>query len=269
MKYQLITISLSTLLMTSIASAHDVWLTAKPISDRIIAEIGYGHDFPSKGRLPNRQDYFVLPQITTEQGSEQLESTETDYVYEYKQHLKNTENFIISTNMKPMFWSRTKKGWRPLDKQQAEQASYCQFSVKFAKTIVSDGNLKLDSYIFKPIGQELEIVPINNIFSNNEQVDLFQVFYRGKPLSHSQVEIDSAEYIKNSHNHSHSHAANNESKHPPHTAEYSVTSNNDGIISIKNLPAGEWMLLTKYKQPFENREQCDESVAVATLSFKR
>lgn len=48
-----------------------------------------------------------------------------------------------------------------------------------------------------------------------------------------------------------------------------MTSNNDGIISIKHLPAGEWMLLTKYKQPFENREQCDESVAVATLSFKR
>ncbi|HGN1707632.1 TPA: DUF4198 domain-containing protein [Providencia rettgeri] len=269
MKYQLIAISLSTLLMAYTASAHDVWVTAKPMKDRIIAEIGYGHDFPAKGRLPNRQDYFVLPQITTEQGKKILESTGTDYVYEFNHKLKNADNFIISTNMKPMFWSKTKKGWRPLDKQQAPQASYCQFSVKFAKTIVSNGNIELDSYIFKPIGQELEIVPINNIFSKNEQIDLFQVFYRGKPLSQSRVEIDSAEYIKNIHNHDHSHGANSESAHPPHTAEYSLTTNDNGIISVKDLPAGEWMLLTKYKQPFENSEQCDENVAVATLSFKR
>lgn len=32
--------------------AHDVWITGKQAENNITAEIGYGHNFPSKGTIP-------------------------------------------------------------------------------------------------------------------------------------------------------------------------------------------------------------------------
>ncbi|MDA5210547.1 hypothetical protein O3H73_29795, partial [Escherichia coli] len=35
--------------------AHDVWITGKQAENNVIAEIGYGHNFPSKGTIPDRR----------------------------------------------------------------------------------------------------------------------------------------------------------------------------------------------------------------------
>ncbi|HHU9719191.1 TPA: DUF4198 domain-containing protein, partial [Escherichia coli] len=32
--------------------AHDVWITGKQAENNVTAEIGYGHNFPSKGTIP-------------------------------------------------------------------------------------------------------------------------------------------------------------------------------------------------------------------------
>ncbi|HIA8771664.1 TPA: DUF4198 domain-containing protein, partial [Escherichia coli] len=37
--------------------AHDVWITGKQAENNITAEIGYGHNFPSKGTIPDRRNF--------------------------------------------------------------------------------------------------------------------------------------------------------------------------------------------------------------------
>ena len=43
--------------------AHDVWITGKQAENNITAEIGYGHNFPSKGTIPDRRNFFENPRI--------------------------------------------------------------------------------------------------------------------------------------------------------------------------------------------------------------
>ncbi len=43
--------------------AHDVWITGKQAENNVIAEIGYGHNFPSKGTIPDRRDFFETPRL--------------------------------------------------------------------------------------------------------------------------------------------------------------------------------------------------------------
>lgn len=45
--------------------AHDVWITGKQAENNITAEIGYGHNFPSKGTIPDRRNFFENPRIGT------------------------------------------------------------------------------------------------------------------------------------------------------------------------------------------------------------
>ena len=40
--------------------AHDVWITGKQAENNITAEIGYGHNFPSKGTIPARFNGMIL-----------------------------------------------------------------------------------------------------------------------------------------------------------------------------------------------------------------
>ena len=43
--------------------AHDVWITGKQAENNVTAEIGYGHNFPSKGTIPDRRNFFENPRL--------------------------------------------------------------------------------------------------------------------------------------------------------------------------------------------------------------
>ncbi|SPW87478.1 protein FimG-like protein [Escherichia coli] len=61
--------------------AHDVWITGKQAENNVIAEIGYGHNFPSKGTIPDRRDFFETPRLYNGKETITLKPTSTDYVY--------------------------------------------------------------------------------------------------------------------------------------------------------------------------------------------
>lgn len=46
--------------------AHDVWITGKQAENNVTAEIGYGHNFPSKGTIPDRRISLKIPGFITE-----------------------------------------------------------------------------------------------------------------------------------------------------------------------------------------------------------
>ena len=61
--------------------AHDVWITGKQAENNVIAEIGYGHNFPSKGTIPDRRDFFETPRLYNGKETITLKPASTDYVY--------------------------------------------------------------------------------------------------------------------------------------------------------------------------------------------
>lgn len=61
--------------------AHDVWITGKQAENNVTAEIGYGHNFPSKGTIPDRRDFFENPRLYNGKETITLKPASTDYVY--------------------------------------------------------------------------------------------------------------------------------------------------------------------------------------------
>ncbi len=45
--------------------AHDVWITGKQAENNVTAEIGYGHNFPSKGQFLTEGISLKIPGFIT------------------------------------------------------------------------------------------------------------------------------------------------------------------------------------------------------------
>ncbi|EHS7083241.1 DUF4198 domain-containing protein, partial [Escherichia coli] len=191
-----------------------------------------------------------------------LKPTSTDYVYKIES-AGNGNSYVLSTKMKPGYWSRTSSGWKPVSREGRNDVAYCEFVTKYAKSFIP-GEQQMPAQLYQyPIGDELEIIPLSDISRFGEDVKL-KVLYKTSPLAGATLELDSVSYLKSSR---HTHAA--EHKHSAHKAELTFVSNEDGIITVPSLHVGQWLAKVKNKKVFQDKNLCDETVDVATLSFSR
>lgn len=266
--------AVTAVLLTFSVQAHDVWVTGSPAQKGISAEIGYGHHFPERGTLPDREKYFTAPQMTGPGQTLTLQTTPEAYVYHSGETLAQGYWFI-TTQMKSGFWSRTGQGWKPGDKRQYPDVRYCQWATKYARSLLSIGTPTANTALPQPPAQELEIVPAGNLLKADKQPVQLKVIYKGAPLPDALVELNSAAYIarqsEEHHHHDHqagddkqAHGGQHESK-----AQLSARTDKNGVVTFSMLPAGEWLSLISHQFPFTDPAQCDDNLVVATLSFKR
>lgn len=238
--------------------AHDVWITGKQAENNITAEIGYGHNFPSKGTIPDRRNFFENPRIYNGKETITLKPASTDYVYKTESASKDN-GYVLSTYMKPGYWSRTSSGWKPVSREGRNDVAYCEFVTKYAKSFIP-GEQQMPAQLYQsPTGHELEIIPLSDISRFSEDVKL-KVLYKTSPLAGAIMELDSVSYLKSSR---HTHAV--EHKHPVHKAELTFVTNEDGIVTVPSLHIGQWLAKVQNKKSFQDKSLCDETVDVATL----
>ncbi|EIV7913570.1 DUF4198 domain-containing protein [Klebsiella pneumoniae] len=244
--------------------AHDVWITGKQVQDNVIAEVGYGHNFPARGTIPDRRAFFESPRIYDGKETITLKPTSTDYVY--KTGSAGKENgYVLSTHMKPGYWSRTSSGWKPVSREGRNDVAYCEFVTKYAKSFIP-GEQRMPAQLYQsPAGHELEIIPLSDISRISDGVKL-KVLYKRSPLAGAALEFDSVSYLASS---GHNHDGADEHRHPVHKAELTAVSDGNGIITLSSLHAGQWLAKVRNKQNYPDRRLCDETVDVATLSFSR
>ncbi|HDB9939188.1 DUF4198 domain-containing protein [Escherichia coli] len=242
--------------------AHDVWITGKQAENNVTAEIGYGHNFPSKGTIPERRDFFENPRLYNGKETITLKPASTDYVY--KTVSANKDNgYVLSTYMKPGYWSRTSSGWKPVSREGRNDVAYCEFVTKYAKSFIP-GEQQMPAELYQsPTGHELEIIPLSDISNDNI---VMKILYKGIPLAGVMTEFDSSEYLMSS---EHDHKEKGEKNHPSHEPEIKYLSDRDGVIKLSTLHTGEWLVKVKHKQNFANKKLCDEHVDIATLTFVR
>lgn len=245
--------------------AHDIWVTGKQTGEIFNAEIGYGHNFPERGVIPGRRDFFVVPQLTDGSHRTLIKTISEDYLYTTEKKF-DEGGYILTTQMKPMFWSRTSEGWKPVDKRQHTTVHYCEFVTKYAKSLITVGTSGSHAVHRVPAGQELEIVPVSDLIHISPDSVKFKLIYKGEPLPNALLELDSAEYL--SRKHQAEHQDNNHKNHA-HKPEVSAESDKSGVITLASLHKGKWLAKVKHKQTFGDQKLCDEIVVVATLSFWR
>ena len=255
----------SLLCTASLAQAHDLWVTAPATlspSETLKADLSYSHDFPYPDEIPaDRLHIFEPLHITSPDGTKKdLVQQGKNYQYVSESQLAKG-SYVITANYRPTFWSEfADDTWAQGDLTKNPTAVACQQAQMFGKSIVVvDGGENLEA-IRRPIGQELEIVPLANP-NSAKMGKLFpvRVLFQGKPLA-DEIVTATADTIA---------LMDEEATHDHREPQiFSGKSDKEGKVNIIPLVEGFWKVKVKHKTPFANQKQCHENSLSATLAMQ-
>ncbi|RKW44964.1 MAG: DUF4198 domain-containing protein [Lautropia sp.] len=255
----------SLLCTASLAQAHDLWVTAPATlspSETLKADLSYSHDFPYPDEIPaDRLHIFEPLHITSPDGTKKdLVQQGKNYQYVSESQLAKG-SYVITANYRPTFWSEfADDTWAQGDLTKNPTAVACQQAQMFGKSIVVvDGGENLEA-IRRPIGQELEIVPLANP-NSAKMGKLFpvRVLFQGKPLA-DEIVTATADTIA---------LMDEEATHDHREPQiFSGKTDKEGKVNIIPLVEGFWKVKVKHKTPFANQKQCHENSLSATLAMQ-
>lgn len=232
--------------------AHDYWLDAKN-EQNLNIRIGYGHEFPKVEAIPaKRASLFEAPYVL--KGGEKISLNQSGENYNYEGKKLARGSYIVVGEYKSTFWSEDKDGkWEMgADRMNGKDVKFCEYAKMSAKAVLNVDGAN-DMSVVKPIGQTLEIVPLEN--PAEFKVDEFfgvQVLFEGKPLANADVGIISP-YLQNT-------------EESEQRAFWGNTDKN-GRINIKLFKAGRYAVSVQHKTPYKDAAKCDENVYESTLTF--
>ena len=255
----------SLLCTASLAQAHDLWVTAPATlspSETLKADLSYSHDFPYPDEIPaDRLHIFEPLHITSPDGTKKdLVQQGKNYQYVSESQLAKG-SYVITANYRPTFWSEfADDTWAQGDLTKNPTAVACQQAQMFGKSIVVvDGGENLEA-IRRPIGQELEIVPLANP-NSAKMGKLFpvRILFQGKPLA-DEIVTATADTIA---------LMDEEATHDHREPQiFSGKTDKEGKVNIIPLVEGFWKVKVKHKTPFANQKQCHENSLSATLAMQ-
>ena len=255
----------SLLCTASLAQAHDLWVTAPATlspSETLKADLSYSHDCPYPDEIPaDRLHIFEPLHITSPDGTKKdLVQQGKNYQYVSESQLAKG-SYVITANYRPTFWSEfADDTWAQGDLTKNPTAVACQQAQMFGKSIVVvDGGENLEA-IRRPIGQELEIVPLANP-NSAKMGKLFpvRVLFQGKPLA-DEIVTATADTIA---------LMDEEATHDHREPQiFSGKTDKEGKVNIIPLVEGFWKVKVKHKTPFANQKQCHENSLSATLAMQ-
>ena len=233
------------------AFAHDFWVNAaRPENGVLKAEIGYGHGFPKPETIAEeRVHLFDSLYLATPEEKVKLVQSGENYAYEGKKELTKG-SYMVLGYYHPTFWSNGDDGWAQKDRHQRPDAKYCEEVSMFAKTILNIDGSDDDSFITKPTGQRLEIVPLMNPakVKAGEKFTV-QILVDGKPLKTAKLEATFGGFSDKD------------------FKAFSGRADLQGIIDIIPLKAGYWFAKVSHAFEHEDKTRADEVVLVSTLTF--
>lgn len=238
-------------------SAHELWVKQTGYKNGIVsASIGYTHEFPNPEPIPADRLHILSPlELVTQEGTLKMDQKGENYAYEKKISLKKG-SYLVVDYYKPTFWSNGEdksvgdNGWAQTDRIQRPDATYVEEAVMYAKTIFNVDGSTDTSLISKPIGMDLEIIPLANPATIRPGMAFpMRVLLNGKPARFAKIEatFDSfaaKEYIA-----------------------FSGLTDANGNIDFIPLKAGFWVVKVKDKSEYSDKKRADERVLDSSLTF--
>ena len=180
--------------LSGAAHAHDVWVIAptQQPADRVLeADLGYSHVYPLPEAIAaDRVQIFKPMEIIDSQNraTAMVLRGGENYQYATRNPLK-AGTYRVTATYQPTFWVKNAQGkWSQNNMTQVPDATYCEQSQMYGKSIVQVGDRFDLAAATRPVGQELEIVPLANpnTVAAGKLLPL-QVLYQGKPLAGATV----------------------------------------------------------------------------------
>jgi uncharacterized GH25 family protein len=236
------------------ASAHEIWATAEnPEAGKpLTAILGYGHDFPNGEEIAAERVSIFNPMEVLNSKGEKLALKAGD-----KNFISITEapveegTYLLVTGYMPTFWSYTPEGSVMKPKNEAAGATSCERYTRTAKGIINIG-AAADDFVTKPLGKQLEIVPLVNPGTVKVGGDLpMQVLKDGQPLPKAEVKGTIA-------GNKHQEAGNR---------DFWTTTDGEGKFTFSPIKDGLWTVMVDVQSDFPDKTVCDVEAGDSTLTF--
>lgn len=233
-------------------AAHDFWLNvSSPQTGKIVAEIGYGHDFPKPEPIASdRLHIFESPRLLTPDRVIEFKPKGENYAYEGNGTLQKG-SYIGTGLYRPTFWSKGPGGWKQQNFIDRPDATYAKQTTMYTKTIVTVGGYAGDDFITRPVGHRLEIVPlVDPATVRAGEILPLQVLFDGKPLKTVAVAGTFGGFSKKD-----------------YKAFFGKTDL-EGKIDFVPLRSGAWFINTKHEFPHADQAKAKDVSLKATLTFR-
>lgn len=250
-------------LMASISHAHEVWVESYHThgGQHLEAVLGYG-DFPVTEPIPEgRTHIFKKPlHIVGKDGTSAMipkPGALTNIEFISKKPLDDG-SYLVLAEYSPTFWSENKDGWKQVNLTQMPDATYCEMTQMYGKNIANVGHYaKGKAVITAPVGQKLEIVPLDNP-ANARVGEPFpmKVLFNGEPLSKAEVLATFEGFT-----------TPNKKVHKLEPQAFYDTTLSDGTVNLYPLREGFWKVRVVHKTDYSNSD-CQKLASYATLSFE-
>lgn len=230
--------------------AHDFWVDGYN-SSTFKAILGYGHEFPypekiAKGRVSLFEPLAI---IDKDLKSVTLKNEGENYQFVSKESLSDG-SYILRSTYKTTYWTKTidNKWEMGKTKEEIPNAQYCEKVTMFAKSIINIGD-DTNGFVTNPIGQRLEIVPLDNPTTFRVGVPFkVQVLLDGKPLKTAKVKGTFDKFAK-------------------YKFAFLGFTDLKGEIEVTALRGGKWILMTENTKKLDEKN-CDDELLVSTLTFQ-
>ena len=243
------------------AQAHEVWVNAPAklaSSDTLRADLAYSHDFPHAEKIADDRLHIFAPLQLTSPDGKHSNMKQQGENYQYTGGKLKKGSYIISATYKPTFWSKNQDGWKQQNLKQLAGATYCEQSQMFGKSFVQVGNGAVDEAVLtRPIGQELELVPLKNPNEVKAGGILpVKVLYKGEPLVKATVTASSDTLAEMDLESTHDH------REPQ---GFSGKTDKNGVVNVITLIDGLWKIKVVNETDYSDKSVCQQDKAYATL----
>lgn len=231
-------------------NAHDFWVNGDN-QNQFKAHIGYGHDFPKPEKIPENRTKLFNPLYVIKDGGAKTTLKQEGENYEFVGEKLANGAYILAGEYKPTFWSKDSDGKWHMDgtRVNTKNVEFCELAIMNAKSVISVGGAKAD-FIKKPIGQKIEIVPVDDPFELKvDKPFKVQVFLDGKPLKTAKVTGTFEGFLQDKH-------------------AFIGTTDLNGVIDVLALRPGKWLLEVTHEQPHKDAKVCEQEIIIATLTLE-
>ncbi|MGB2551746.1 DUF4198 domain-containing protein [Campylobacter sp. MOP51] len=229
------------------AFAHDFWVVGKNM-DKFSADIGYGHSFPKPEAIAEKRLSLFAPLYIVDKSGAKIVLKQAGENYHYEGEKLQKGTYVLAGDYKPTFWTKDKDGKWHMDgtRENVKNVESCGYIGRTAKDIVVEGG-EIDEFVYKPIGQIAEIVPLSDV-TKIKAGEPFKVqfFANGKPAKVAKV-TGAIEGF------------------PEGKYTFLGTTDLKGMIEVIAIKEGKWLLEATYKAPYADANKCDEETLSATL----
>lgn len=227
-KHVVICLLAVTIMMASVASAHDYWIERKADHYRLI----YGHGEQHVPYDPEQMKTISVYSLEGKPVPFRRETSDKGWIIR-----PQGPAALILVACDSGYWSKTIYGWKNLPRRKASRVVEAIRSYHYSKSIVSWSDVAR-----KPItGMSLDIVPLKNPFDLQAGEALpLSVTYSGRPLAGAVIEGDH---------------------------EKVAVTDGEGIAKVP-LKKGRRLLTVEHKEPIKGDPDADVLLVTTTLTFE-